>query len=49
MKKFLIRKRHSNKNWAKEVPTMVQWVKNPNAAAQVAAEAQFHPWPSAVH
>ena len=32
-----------------EVPTVVQWIKNPTAAAQLAAERHgFNPQPSAV-
>ena len=33
----IIKKSTNNKCW-KRVPTMVQWVKNPTAAAQVTAE-----------
>ena len=34
---------------AQRVPTVVQWVKNPTAAAQVAAEKwRFDPWPGTV-
>ena len=38
--------------WVKKkmarVPAVVQWVKNPTAVAQIAAEARFYPWPGAV-